>query len=155
MSSFSLRRAIHMGVRFFFALLGAGLVVVALGAPVLQHVMGFPYGESWYAIVDPICHQFPTRSLWIFDRPFALCARCTAGYAGLAVASVWSLRPSARRRLLWVAVAAFAVAIVEPIVHPRVVDDVSKASRLFFGLLGGGAIGLFFNSLLHPPSHDS
>jgi uncharacterized membrane protein len=144
-----------MGVRFFFALLGAGLVVVALGAPVLQHVMGFPYGESWYAIVDPICHQFPTRSLWIFDRPFALCARCTAGYAGLAVASVWSLRPSARRRLLWVAVAAFAVAIVEPIVHPRVVDDVSKASRLFFGLLGGGAIGLFFNSLLHPPSHDS
>ena len=144
-----------MGVRFFFALLGAGLVVVALGAPVLQHVMGFPYGESWYALVDPICHQFPTRSLWVFDRPFALCARCTAGYVGLAVASVWSLRPSARRRLFWVAVAAFAIAIVEPVVHPRVVDEVPKASRLFFGLLGGAAIGLFFNSLLHPPSHDS
>ena len=144
-----------MGVRFFFALLGAGLVVVALGAPVLQHVMGFPYGESWYALVDPICHQFPTHSLWVFDRPFALCARCTAGYVGLAVTSVWSLRPSARRRLFWVAVAAFAIAIVEPVVHPRVVDEVPKASRLFFGLLGGAAIGLFFNSLLHPPSHDS
>lgn len=155
MSSFALRRAVHIGIRFFFGALGTGLVVVAVGAPVLQHLMGFPYGESWYALVDPICHQFPTRSLWVFERPFALCARCTAGYFGLAVASVWSLRPSARRTLIWISVAAFIVAIAEPIVHPRMVDDVSKASRLFFGLLGGGAIGLFFNSLLHPSSHDS
>ena len=155
MSPFSLRRVVHLGVRFLLAVLGVGLVSVSAGAPVFQHLMGFPHGESWYALVDPICHQYPTRSLWLFDRPFALCARCTAGYFGLAVSSAWPVRRSTRQPLLWVAAAAFTVAIIEPIVHPRMVDDVSKASRLFFGLLGGGAIGLFFNSILHPPSHDS
>ncbi len=151
----NLRHTFHLGTRIFFGVLGAGLVAMAVGAPVMQHMLGFPHGESFYALLDPICHQYPTRSLWVFDRPFALCARCTTGYLGLAIASAWSIRPSARRSLIWIAVAAFVIAIVEPIVHPRIVDDVSIASRLVFGLIGGGAIGLFFNSTLHPPSYDS
>lgn len=157
MSRLRLRRFFHGGSRLFFFLLGSGLVAIAAGAPILQHVLGFPHGESWYALVDPICHQYPTRSVWVFDRPFALCARCTTGYLGLAIGSAWPLGSFGRRSLVtWFAIAAFVVAIVEPIVHPRIVEDVSKASRLFFGLLGGSAIGLFVNSLLYPPpSHDS
>lgn len=151
----NLRRTVHTGARILFVALGAVLVGMAAGAPLMQHLMGYPHGETLYALLDPICHQYPTRSLWVFDRPFALCARCTTGYLGLAIAAAWPIRPAARRTLIWVAVAAFVIAIVEPIVHPRIVDDVPFASRLLFGLMGGSAIGLFVHSTLHPPSHDS
>lgn len=66
----------------FIAILSVPLL--ALIAPVSQTILGAPTGENIYQLFSHICHQYPTRSLWILDRPFALCSRCTFGYLGVA-----------------------------------------------------------------------
>ncbi|MBI4457023.1 MAG: DUF2085 domain-containing protein [Acidobacteria bacterium] len=34
----------------------------------------------------PICHQIPQRSLWLFGKPLAVCARCSGFYFGFLAA---------------------------------------------------------------------
>jgi len=70
-------------IRFIFGVLFIIISFLALIAPVIQSVFGYPYGEKIYTLLSPVCHQYPTRSLWITNRPFALCCRCFGGYLGL------------------------------------------------------------------------
>jgi uncharacterized membrane protein len=35
-----------------------------------------------YAVFEPICHQIPARSLFLFGHPLAVCARCLGIYFG-------------------------------------------------------------------------
>jgi uncharacterized membrane protein len=63
-------------------------VVLSVMAPLVQTFLGYPHGESTYRLLSPICHQYPTRSLWITGRPLALCTRCFSGYLGVSIASL-------------------------------------------------------------------
>lgn len=81
------------------ALVVAGIAVVAAAAPVVQTVFGYPAGENIYEFLAPICHQFPTRSFWLLERPMAICARCFSMYVAFAIAvliAVWSTKTSHR-----------------------------------------------------------
>ncbi len=69
--------------RILLGLFFLSISALALFAPVLQSIFSYPFGEGIYSFLSPACHQFPTRSLWILDRPFALCSRCFGGYLGL------------------------------------------------------------------------
>lgn len=65
------------------------LTLLAIAAPIVQSLYGFPFGESIYSVLSEICHQYPTRSFWIMNRPTALCARCTTAYASLAACCIY------------------------------------------------------------------
>ncbi len=42
---------------------------------------------------DPLCHQDPARSAWLFGAPLAVCWRCLGVYAGVALAALaWERR---------------------------------------------------------------
>jgi uncharacterized membrane protein len=69
-----------------FGLMFLSLSILALAAPIIQSHFEYPNGENIYFFLSPVCHQYPTRSLWILERPFALCARCFSGYLGLGLA---------------------------------------------------------------------
>jgi uncharacterized membrane protein len=118
-----------------------GLVLLAIYAPVIQHLAGYPAGENVYAFLSPICHQYPTRSFWIFDRPWALCARCSSAYFGLAIAAIAiRVRQSYFRRATF-GLTLVAIAAVDPVLQLLGFYESTNVTRLLAGLVGG--VGAF------------
>ena len=98
-----------------FALPALMILVAAVAAPSGNGLLGYPSGERFYSFLSDICHQFPTRSFWLFDHPLAICARCTGGYLGITagfVAVLLSKGPTGRNYLVMGA-ALFVTAVLE------------------------------------------
>jgi uncharacterized membrane protein len=70
-------------IRFVLGVIFIFISIISAIAPITQSVFDYPKGENIYSLLSPICHQYPTRSFWIMNRPFALCSRCFGGYLGL------------------------------------------------------------------------
>lgn len=123
-----------------------GIFFLAFYAPTVQHFAGYPAGESIYAMFSPICHQYPTRSFWIFNRPWALCARCSSAYLGIALTALFlRLRLGFLKRA---AIGALIIVIVaiDPIFQLLGFYESTNYIRLTTGLVGG--LGAFL--LLYP-----
>jgi uncharacterized membrane protein len=91
------------------------VLAAAVAAPSGNGLLGYPSGERFYSLLSEICHQFPTRSFWLFDHPLAICARCTGGYLGITagfVAVLLSKGPTGRNYLVMGA-ALFVTAVLE------------------------------------------
>ena len=122
-------------VRFAFS-----LVSVAVLAPLLQSLLGVPVGESLYRALADICHQYPTRSLWVTERPMALCARCFSGYLGLGLAAlVLPLSSPYWKHLLAGIILLFIVA-TDPLVQLLTTYESNNFLRAITGLVGGAAL---------------
>lgn len=55
---------------------------------------------DFYAALRPICHQWPTRCLWVFGSNTALCTRCLGIFAGLLLTGIF-LAIKQQKRILW------------------------------------------------------
>ena len=107
----------------------------AILAPVGNSVVGHPNGEWFYKALSPICHQFPTRSFWLFEHPMALCARCTGGYFGVALGFlllIWG-RDQFRSELFILSVAGFSLSVLEA----YLLISEGNVWRFFSGFVGG------------------
>lgn len=124
--------------------LAAMSLALAAVAPVL--LTSQPSRAAWgafdYLLFHSVCHQQPDRCLWIGGAPMALCARCTAIYAGFALigfVSQFSIRqaPHDRRlRLFLLALALLAADVAGEIVGLR---GPFLPTRLLTGALAGAA----------------
>ena len=113
----------------------------AILAPVGNSVVGYPNGEWFYKALVPICHQFPTRSFWLFDHPMALCARCTGGYSGVVLGFlllIWS-RNQFRSGLLILSAAGLLLSVLEA--YLSILEG--NIWRFCSGFLGGMSLILF------------
>lgn len=64
------------------------LVSLPALAPVLLH-LGLDFlAKPLYLIYNFLCHQFHTRSLYLFDYQYACCARCTGIWLGALTAAI-------------------------------------------------------------------
>jgi uncharacterized membrane protein len=57
------------------------LAVISLLAPIFEEYYFYSISNHFYNVLSGICHQFPSKSLWIVNRPMGLCSRCFALYA--------------------------------------------------------------------------
>ena len=120
-------------VAFFFS----GIVILAILAPLTQAINGYPSGEGIYSLFSPVCHQYPLRSLWILDRPCALCARCISGYTGIVFAAVF-IRPHKSYRVRALLGFVFlSLAVIDPIIQLLTPYESTNVVRILTGLLGG------------------
>lgn len=117
---------------FYFA-----VFILSFWAPFIQEIKGYPAGENIYTLFSPICHQYPTRCFWIFEKPWALCARCASGYLGLAVAALLSkpFLPFWKRSLIGLILVG--IAAVDPILQLLGFYESNNVLRLITGLIGG------------------
>jgi uncharacterized membrane protein len=123
-----------------------GIFFLAFWAPFIQHIKGYPSGEWIYSLFSPVCHQYPTRCFWIFERPWALCARCSSAYLGIAIAAVlFRPRLSFLRRAI-LGVFLISIAVIDPILQSRGFYESNNFLRLLTGIVGG--FGMF--SLVYP-----
>ncbi len=120
------------------------IVFSAIGGALGNGLVGYPSGEWFYHFLDPICHQTPTLSFWLFGHPLALCARCLGGYLGVFIGILLAKTISFRFGYLKtyaVAMTVFHVAVLEALIHPS--DN--NLWRSISGFLGGGgaSVALF------------
>jgi len=126
------------------------LSLLAISAPVIQTTFGYPNGENIYSVLSPICHQYPTRSLWILNRPFALCTRCFSGYLGLGIGLlVISSKTKYLKRLL------FGIILIIPGVLDGLIQlwtnyEGTNIIRFITGLSGG--LGVFY--IIYPFNYN-
>ena len=137
------------GPRDFFA----GIAMFAAAIPIYQTVFGYPHGEGGYALFSNICHQYPTRSFWITDRPFALSSRCTGGYLGLALSPILfyvsrnqTIGKIVSSRRFLVGGFLLAAAIIDPLLEIGGLYETINFHRFVSGAIGG--LGLYL--LLFP-----
>ena len=140
-----IKNKIDIILRGLIFILYFGIFALALYAPVIQNLKGYPAGEEIYTLFSPICHQYPTRSFWIFDRPWALCARCSTAYLGIAIAALISkVRFSFFKRAI-IGFSLICFVAIDPILQLLGFYESNNLVRLITGLIGGfGAFMLIY-----------
>ena len=135
-------RKVIFALRILLGLFFFSLSLLAISAPVIQTVIGYPNGEGIYSLLSPICHQYPTRSFWILDRPFALCSRCFSGYLGLSIGFLLiSYKATYYKRFLW-GVTYLIPGVLDGLLQLWTSYESTNIMRFFTGLSGG--VGIFF-----------
>jgi len=66
------------------------VLIVSVAAPLLEY-QRLEVSRNFFAITHKICNQLPTRCLFIFTSPMALCARCFAIYLSMLVVGVLTI----------------------------------------------------------------
>jgi uncharacterized membrane protein len=61
------------------------LAVISLLAPIFEEYFFYTISNHFYNVLSGICHQFPSKSLWIVNRPMGLCSRCFTLYASFSI----------------------------------------------------------------------
>jgi len=117
------------------------IVILSIGAPILQTIYGYPDGESIYILLHKICHQYPTRSFWIMNRPFALCSRCFGGYLGLSLASLLITFNNKFFYRIIIGIIFLLPGIIDGLVQLKYSYESTNLIRFITGMIGG--IGFF------------
>ena len=122
-----------------------GIPVLAISAPVIQTAFGHPNGEGIYSLLSPICHQYPTRSMWILNRPFALCGRCFGGYFGLGLGFLLFRSQYKYYKRLIFGICLLVPGVLDGLIQLWTFYESTNIIRLFTGLSGGlGAYYIIF-----------
>ncbi len=130
---------------FFLILISASLIFIAIIAPARQTIVGYPVGESEYKLLGHICHQYPTRCIWILNRPMALCTRCIFGYFGLIIGllKIFKIGPFVSCwRIAALGFIIFIISIIDPVCQLLTNYESSNFARAITGSIGGFALSL-------------
>ena len=118
------------------------LATLSFLAPIIQSAIGYPGGENIYSGLSNICHQYPTRSLWITNRPFALCSRCFGGYLGISLALLFVNSTVNYSRRIALGIILALPGIVDGGIQLITTYESTNIIRFISGFLGG--LGLFY-----------
>lgn len=135
-------------------------VAFAAAAPLQQSLAGPPAGEWAYGLLSNICHQYPSRSFWVMDRPLALCIRCVGGYLGVvASAGALMLLPRFRvRTQVATGLGLLALGVLEASMSLIGGYEGVPLARFCSGLLGGLGFALLIapvTPMKQPKGRDS
>jgi len=110
-----------------------------------------PYLESrrlaisadFYAALRPICHQWPTRCLWVFGSNTALCTRCLGIFIALLLSGLFFGIKSPDRIYWKTAILMNLPALVDGYTQLKGWRLSNNYLRLITGLLAGVGAGAF------------
>jgi|TARA_B100000809_G_scaffold257806_1_gene300031 uncharacterized membrane protein len=137
---------VDLGLRVILGSFFLGLPLLAISAPIIQTTFGFPNGEGIYSFLSPICHQYPTRSLWILNRPFALCSRCFSGYFGLGIGFLFFRSQNNYLKRLILGIGLLIPGVLDGLIQLWTSYESTNTIRFFTGFSGG--LGVFY--IIHP-----
>lgn len=110
-----LRRAQLFAWGALAALMLAWMALI-VGAPFAEAHGYVAVAQVIYKAFDPLCHQISERSFHLEGHPFAVCARCTGLYVGLAAGIIFyplarSLRRTDTPSRVWLMLAVIPISI--------------------------------------------
>lgn len=90
---------LYFGLILLPSILFGCLAAISALAPIFEECGFYSISNQFYGILSNICHQYPTRSLWLVNRPMGLCSRCFALYASFSISLIFLSKPKKRRRV--------------------------------------------------------
>jgi uncharacterized membrane protein len=99
--------------------------------------------EVFYGILKPVCHQWPTRCLWVFGSNTALCFRCLGIFSALFLTGLFFGIKGANRIYWKTAVMLNIPALVDGYTQLRGWRTSNNFLRLSTGLLSGVGAAIF------------
>jgi len=123
-------------------------IFLAILAPILEYLR-IPESASVYKSIHFLCHQLPTRSIFLFTSPMGLCARCFGIYVGLFIIGLITFQHRGYK---------LSIKYIIILTAPCLLDGTSQALgwrlstnflRFNTGLLAGLGIGSFLYPLWH------
>jgi len=135
-------KRIDVIIRVIFGSFFLSLSLLAVAAPTIQSIFGYPSGEGLYSLLSPICHQYPTRSLWILNRPFALCSRCFSGYLGVGIGLYFIQSQKKYLFRLLIGFLLILPGILDGLIQLNTSYESVNMIRVLTGFLGG--LGVFY-----------
>ena len=121
------------------------ILVSAILAPYFETNLMTKQYQLVYPTLGKICHQFPTRSLYIFGSNMGLCARCFAIYSILILSSIFLIYFDTK--LLWSYRCVVAIALIIPLLVDGLtqyynIRESNNYIRVITGVLAGLGISL-------------
>lgn len=144
-------------------LLAAGLMALILTLTIIAPLLDPTTGAGIYNGFSHICHQKADRCLFISDHPMAICARCTAIYAGIGIGTLTIplLSLSFRKVYIGFLVVASAMIGLDVLAEWLGMYENFLPSRLLTGFIFGISLSPFLLSATleltgsKPTTHDS
>ena len=118
------------------------ILFVAFIAPYLE-LLRLPVSQSFYGILKPLCHQVPTRCLWIFGSNTALCSRCLGIFFALLMTGLYFGIKGADRVYWKTAILLNLPALIDGYSQLRGWRMSNNLLRLGTGLMAGAGAGVF------------
>lgn len=100
------------------------ILVAAILAPYFETNFMINQYQTTYLKLGNICHQFPTRSLYIFGSNMGLCSRCFSIYLALFLSTIFLIYFDIKISFLYRCVVAFVLTI------PLLVDGLTQYYNL-------------------------
>lgn len=110
------------------------LAVISLLAPIFEEYYFYSISNHFYNILSGICHQFPSKSLWIVNRPMGLCSRCFALYASFSTSMLFIPLFKKDKNIL----------IISFLLLPLILDGLFQ----FYGIRGSDNLTRIFSGIL-------
>ena len=129
------------------AIFFGGIFILSFIAPIIQHFKGYPAGEEIYSLFNPICHQYPTRCIWAFGLPAALCARCATAYLGIALSAFFIKFNIKYIKRIEIGLLFLFIASIDATFQAFKLIESINLLRIVSGILGGVAVFLIFYPL--------
>lgn len=121
------------------------LAIEAFLAPIFEEYYVYSISNYIYRRLSNICHQYPSRSLWILNRPMGLCSRCFAIYASFSF-SLFLVPHLNRKRIIIISFFLLPL-LVDGLVQYFHIDESNNPRRIFFGVLFGFSASCIYKYL--------
>jgi len=132
----------------FPSLLFGYLAIISVLAPVFEEYYFYSISNYFYSVLSNICHQYPTRSLWIMNRPMGLCSRCFAIYASFSMSLIF-LPLLTNRKYIVLLCFLFLPLIVDGVLQYYNIKESDNVSRVLSGALFGMASSIIYKYFMH------
>ena len=125
------------------SLLFAYLAIISLLAPILEEYYFYSLSNYFYNVLSSICHQYPTRSLWIMNRPMGLCSRCFAIYASFSISLIFLPLLKNKKHIVLLCF-LFLPLILDGLLQYYNIRESNNFNRLLSGALFGIASSIIY-----------
>lgn len=122
------------------------LVLSSMTAPLFQEYRIYRLSALLYQFERNICHQLPTRCIWLFNRPMGLCARCFGIYTGIFLFTLLILSYNFYIKTIWILLLIIPISI--DIGAKTWGWHGTRLTSFFTGILGAISIERFFIFLM-------
>ena len=125
------------------SLLFGYLSIISILAPILEEYYFYSFSNYFYKLLSDICHQYPSRSLWIMKRPMSLCSRCFAIYFSFSISLI--LFPILRKRKYIVLLSLFFLPLIlDGLLQYYNLKESNNFLRILSGLFFGTAASFIY-----------
>lgn len=115
----------------------------SVAAPVLEEYRCYMLSNKAYLILSNICHQYPSRSIWLLNRPMGLCSRCVSVYAAFSLSLI--MIPRIKSRLLMsVSILLLLPIVIDGLMQYCNLSTSNNARRIITGILFGISLSVIY-----------